>query len=223
TTRWIVHPLIGNVRQVSFTLLMMCTLLIVLLQSIISSYTSPTLIWYKQEVNSSPEYTLKLYSTKVEHASEKLKDRFGAELKDKSVPLKIQKLELSDSAVYYCALQPTVTGNSTTVDENLWKVGGRQGQSVTHVAIRQMMMILGFTGTDIIQTFRLLRLYSGKEQNHRVMKNTFLIIDMDPKHQTQQLHRAFQKNCCPCQCVSLNVVLYIRILLNIKYYYRETV
>uniref|UniRef100_A0A672HFG9 Ig-like domain-containing protein n=1 Tax=Salarias fasciatus TaxID=181472 RepID=A0A672HFG9_SALFA len=82
--------------------------------------TFPRLFWYKQEVNSSPEYILKVYSTTVEHAAEQLKDRFDAELTDKSVPLKIQKLELSDSAVYYCALQPTVTGNSSTVDENLW-------------------------------------------------------------------------------------------------------
>uniref|UniRef100_A0A672HYK7 Ig-like domain-containing protein n=1 Tax=Salarias fasciatus TaxID=181472 RepID=A0A672HYK7_SALFA len=78
------------------------------------------LFWYKQEANSSPEYVLKVTSTTVEHAADFPKDRFDAELKDKSVPRKIQKLELSDSAVYYCALQPTVTGNSTTVDENLW-------------------------------------------------------------------------------------------------------
>uniref|UniRef100_A0A672HZJ7 Immunoglobulin V-set domain-containing protein n=1 Tax=Salarias fasciatus TaxID=181472 RepID=A0A672HZJ7_SALFA len=83
---------------------------------ILLAKTNPTLFWYKQEVNSSPEYMLKVFSAKVEHASENLRDRFDAELKDKSVPLKIQKLELSDSAVYYCALQPTVTGNSTTVD-----------------------------------------------------------------------------------------------------------
>uniref|UniRef100_A0A3B3I3J4 Ig-like domain-containing protein n=1 Tax=Oryzias latipes TaxID=8090 RepID=A0A3B3I3J4_ORYLA len=64
--------------------------------------TVPYLFWYKQEVNSYPKYMLRRYSKTKENAPEFKEDRFDAELKDKSVPLKIQKLHVSDSAVYYC-------------------------------------------------------------------------------------------------------------------------
>uniref|UniRef100_A0A3Q3M9T4 Ig-like domain-containing protein n=1 Tax=Labrus bergylta TaxID=56723 RepID=A0A3Q3M9T4_9LABR len=70
--------------------------------------TSPTLFWYRQKCNDFPRYMLKSYSDKAEKASEFQTDRFNA------------KLQLTDSAVYYCALEPTVTGNTTTL-ESLFK------------------------------------------------------------------------------------------------------
>uniref|UniRef100_A0A3Q1CAF2 Ig-like domain-containing protein n=1 Tax=Amphiprion ocellaris TaxID=80972 RepID=A0A3Q1CAF2_AMPOC len=67
----------------------------------------PYLFWYKQEVNGYPKYMMRSYSETVEKAPEFQEDRFHTGIQKKSVPLKIQKLHLSDSAVYYCALQPT--------------------------------------------------------------------------------------------------------------------
>uniref|UniRef100_A0A671U0P8 Ig-like domain-containing protein n=1 Tax=Sparus aurata TaxID=8175 RepID=A0A671U0P8_SPAAU len=87
-----------------------------------TSAPSYYLFWYKQDGNNSPKFILgrSKYSTgnrEVEH-----KEKFSSKVNStsNSVPLKIQKLQLSDSAVYYCALQPTVTGNTKTLYKNLW-------------------------------------------------------------------------------------------------------
>ncbi|TKS79263.1 T-cell receptor alpha chain V region RL-5 [Collichthys lucidus] len=83
-----------------------------------TSATFSYLFWYKQEVNDVPKFILQRYSgTKDKPLQE---DRLDAIIKNDSVPLKIQKLQLSDSAVYYCAVRPTVTGNTKTLYKNLW-------------------------------------------------------------------------------------------------------
>uniref|UniRef100_A0A3B4Z2P0 Ig-like domain-containing protein n=1 Tax=Stegastes partitus TaxID=144197 RepID=A0A3B4Z2P0_9TELE len=71
-----------------------------------TSYTNLDLFWYKQEVNGFPKYILKRGNYGNDNAPEFHKDRFDAKLNKTSVPLKIQKLQLSDSAVYYCGLRP---------------------------------------------------------------------------------------------------------------------
>uniref|UniRef100_A0A3P9D8Q6 Ig-like domain-containing protein n=1 Tax=Maylandia zebra TaxID=106582 RepID=A0A3P9D8Q6_9CICH len=89
-----------------------------------TSYTNPTLIWYKQEVNSYPKYMLKCFSETTEKSEEFNNDRFEAKINkaEKSAPLKIQKLQLSDSAVYYCALQPTHLAPCCYVLDCLWGI-----------------------------------------------------------------------------------------------------
>uniref|UniRef100_A0A8D3E227 Ig-like domain-containing protein n=1 Tax=Scophthalmus maximus TaxID=52904 RepID=A0A8D3E227_SCOMX len=79
-----------------------------------TSDPSPTLFWYKQKVNDFPKMLLLRFSTREDRPAEK-QERIDAIVNKTSVPLQIQKLQLSDSAVYYCALRPTVTGNNTTL------------------------------------------------------------------------------------------------------------
>ncbi|MEQ2223283.1 hypothetical protein ILYODFUR_035160 [Ilyodon furcidens] len=84
-----------------------------------TSSSNHYLYWYKQEGSSSPQFILSRF--KVGEGKTVEKERFSSSLDSavRSVPLRIQPLHLSDSAVYYCALQPTVTGNTTTLYNNL--------------------------------------------------------------------------------------------------------
>uniref|UniRef100_A0A3Q3GDV5 Ig-like domain-containing protein n=1 Tax=Labrus bergylta TaxID=56723 RepID=A0A3Q3GDV5_9LABR len=83
--------------------------------------TAPSLFWYRQEMGDFPKYLWKSYGSFSGNAPGISDDRFKAAKNGTSVPLKIQKLQLTDSAVYYCALKPTVTGNTTTLYKNLWR------------------------------------------------------------------------------------------------------
>uniref|UniRef100_A0A667WD44 Ig-like domain-containing protein n=1 Tax=Myripristis murdjan TaxID=586833 RepID=A0A667WD44_9TELE len=80
------------------------------------------LFWYKQEVNDFPKFMLQRGSyVPGNNAEEFPKEKFDAQINDTSVPLRIQKLQPSDSALYYCALKPTVTGNTQSLYKNLWR------------------------------------------------------------------------------------------------------
>ena len=78
-----------------------------------TSANNAYLYWFKQEENDFPKYMLSRYSFGSGDNATGFKERFDARLDadSKSVPLTIQRVQLSDSAVYYCALQPTVRGN----------------------------------------------------------------------------------------------------------------
>uniref|UniRef100_A0A3B4WWS3 Ig-like domain-containing protein n=1 Tax=Seriola lalandi dorsalis TaxID=1841481 RepID=A0A3B4WWS3_SERLL len=82
-----------------------------------SDTSNAYLFWYKQEENDFPKFLLRRYSG-TKNTQDSQENRFNAEVNNKSVPLKIQKLQVSDSAVYYCALQPTVTGNTKTLESH---------------------------------------------------------------------------------------------------------
>uniref|UniRef100_A0A8C4DNB6 Ig-like domain-containing protein n=1 Tax=Dicentrarchus labrax TaxID=13489 RepID=A0A8C4DNB6_DICLA len=68
-----------------------------------TSDPGPTLFWYKQDGNNSPKFILSRIQRDEGNTADKFKKRFSSTVNStsKSVPLKIQKLQLSDSAVYY--------------------------------------------------------------------------------------------------------------------------
>uniref|UniRef100_A0A3B3DIP7 Ig-like domain-containing protein n=1 Tax=Oryzias melastigma TaxID=30732 RepID=A0A3B3DIP7_ORYME len=82
-----------------------------------SSTPNYYLFWYKQEGNNRPMFILNILKTGTGTTAEEFKERFSSSLDSisRSVPLTIHNLHVSDSAVYYCALQPTVTGNNKTL------------------------------------------------------------------------------------------------------------
>ena len=90
-----------------------------------TSDRSPYLYWYIQYPNGFPQYMLRwdLYS-----AGETAPgfERFDAHLNktSSSVPLTIQKVQLSDSAVYYCALRPTVVMKHSPPLQKHWAQRG---------------------------------------------------------------------------------------------------
>jgi len=80
-------------------------------------YTNAYLFWYKQQSNRSPTLILSEFTVGQGTTEDEFKKRFSAKLDStsRSVPLSIQDVSVSDSAVYYCALQPTVTQTHSTL------------------------------------------------------------------------------------------------------------
>ncbi|KAI2646567.1 T cell receptor alpha variable 38-1 [Labeo rohita] len=76
--------------------------------------------WYRQYGRSKPEFLVLTFSTEKEAQQSVVDPRFNVNItKREQVDLKISSAAVSDSALYYCALQPTVTGNTSALYKNL--------------------------------------------------------------------------------------------------------
>uniref|UniRef100_A0A8C2HKA9 Ig-like domain-containing protein n=1 Tax=Cyprinus carpio TaxID=7962 RepID=A0A8C2HKA9_CYPCA len=81
------------------------------------STTSNTirLYWYRQNLHGEPLFLVYKGESYVD-------SRFTANVttdKENLVDLEISSASITDSALYYCALEPTVTGNTRTLYKNL--------------------------------------------------------------------------------------------------------
>jgi len=90
------------------------------------SYSSAvSLQWYRQYHGSAPEYLLIILqgTGKVSRKSEivDLDPRISGKLNEEKtrVYLEISSAKVTDSAMYYCAMQPTVTGNTNYTVQKL--------------------------------------------------------------------------------------------------------
>ncbi|KAI5627585.1 hypothetical protein C0J50_12862 [Silurus asotus] len=82
--------------------------------------TNNYLHWYRQHPQSKPKFLLYIYDS-TGQKSDSIPPRLDVILNktNKQVDLIISSAAVSDSALYYCALAPTVTGNPAALYKNL--------------------------------------------------------------------------------------------------------
>uniref|UniRef100_A0A3B5A2P6 Ig-like domain-containing protein n=1 Tax=Stegastes partitus TaxID=144197 RepID=A0A3B5A2P6_9TELE len=79
--------------------------------------------WYRQHPGKPPEFLI--FHLGTQNATEAGLSATVSGDKNQ-ITLKISSAAVTDSAVYYCAVRPTVTGNSKTLNKNLWNTNMRQ-------------------------------------------------------------------------------------------------
>ncbi|KAK3506204.1 hypothetical protein QTP70_002291 [Hemibagrus guttatus] len=77
--------------------------------------------WYRQYSNAAPEFLVLLTESGANQTGNTPRPHLSAKVHKslKRVDLEISPASVSDSALYYCALQPTVTGKPTSLYKNL--------------------------------------------------------------------------------------------------------
>uniref|UniRef100_A0A9J7XQX2 Ig-like domain-containing protein n=1 Tax=Cyprinus carpio carpio TaxID=630221 RepID=A0A9J7XQX2_CYPCA len=75
------------------------------------SAATDALHWYRQYPRSRPDFLFLVNEAK-----------FDVNKMEKKVHLEISSAAVTDSALYYCALEPTVTGNTRTLHKKLFSL-----------------------------------------------------------------------------------------------------
>uniref|UniRef100_A0A3B3I6A6 Ig-like domain-containing protein n=1 Tax=Oryzias latipes TaxID=8090 RepID=A0A3B3I6A6_ORYLA len=86
--------------------------------------TSNYFFWYRQSPGKPPEFLVS-HSSSGQIGITKI-EGLKIQVENKQIDLQISSAAVTDSAVYYCALQPTVTGNNKTLYKNV-----QQGNTTT--------------------------------------------------------------------------------------------
>ncbi|KAI5629095.1 hypothetical protein C0J50_10527, partial [Silurus asotus] len=88
-----------------------------------TSVTYSYLHWYRQHPKSNPQFLLYI-SDATGAKSDSIPPRMDVkvDINNKQVNLIISSAAVSDSALYYCALAPTVTGNPAALYKNFQTV-----------------------------------------------------------------------------------------------------
>uniref|UniRef100_A0A3Q2XYF6 Ig-like domain-containing protein n=1 Tax=Hippocampus comes TaxID=109280 RepID=A0A3Q2XYF6_HIPCM len=85
-----------------------------------SSMSRDFIFWYKQEVNSLPDFILSKDLFRSGKKGVKYSERFHCSMNAsaRQAPLHIERVKPSDSGVFYCALQPTLTHSLACLHKN---------------------------------------------------------------------------------------------------------
>jgi len=79
-----------------------------------------SLLWYRQHHSSAPHFLMLILQSSgkvIQSSDERLSGKLNVE--KNRVDLEIPSSTVQDSALYFCALQTTVTGNHTLLYKNL--------------------------------------------------------------------------------------------------------
>lgn len=158
-----------------------------------------SLHWYQQKPGSRSEFLIMIdeaseYVTKANPPYPRLSIKLHKA--QKRVHLKISSVAVTDSAVYYCALRPTVTGNAHTLYKNPSTVYNSEGLCIWNVNIFQCEKYTGVYFVMLSSIFSVTVSARYVQRGSSAWKRHFFYESMRTTSTStwQQLHWVHQKS-----------------------------